>query len=64
MFYDEFQWVMDKKMKVDNTYSLIKEAILHNQKSYYVPSWNDVFSIYQNKYFLGKLFSNVKSNKI
>ena len=51
-------------MKVDNTYSLIKEAILHNQKPYYVPSWNDVFSIYQKKYFLEKLFSNVKSNKI
>ena len=32
-FYDEFQWVMDRKeMKVDKVYSSTKAAILHDQK--------------------------------
>ena len=42
-FYDEFQWIIDQKeIKINKAYSLTKAAILHNQKSYFVPSWKDV----------------------
>ena len=51
-------------MKVDKAYSLKKGAILNNQKSYVVPSWIDVSSNHQKEYFLRKVISNVKSNKI
>ena len=39
VFYDEFQRVMgEKEMEVDKAYLLTKAAILHDQKSYFVPS--------------------------
>ena len=51
-------------MKVDKAYSLKKGTILHNQKSYVVPSWIDVSSNHQKEIFLRKVISNGKSNKI
>ena len=41
-------------MEIDKAYSLTKAAILHDQKSYFVPSWKDVSSNHQKEYFLRK----------
>ena len=51
-------------MEVDTAYLLTKLATLHDQESYFVPSRKDVSSNYQKEYFLRKIISNVKLNKI
>ena len=56
---------MDQKsMKAHKVYLLTKAAIFYDQESYFVPYWDGVSSNHQKEYFLRKLISNVKSNRI
>ena len=51
-------------MEVKKAYILTKTAILHDLESNSVPSWGVVSSNHEKEYFLRKVISNVKLNKI